>query len=150
MTPVIPRIALVAITRQGVTQATALARLLQTEDPATGMINIHVPEKFAGMHQAGTRVLPYSGPLSDQVGPLFAACNQLVFFVSLGAVTRLIAPHLQSKHHDPGVLVIDEAGRFVIPALSGHVGGANAFAERIAGLIGATAVITTASALAVA
>ncbi len=145
ITPFIPRIALVAITRQGVTQATALARLLQTEDPAAGMINIHVPEKFAGMHQAGTRVLPYSGPLSDQVGPLFAACNQLVFFVSLGAVTRLIAPHLHSKHRDPGVLVIDEAGRFVIPALSGHVGGANAFAERIAGLIGATAVITTAS-----
>ena len=145
ITPVIPHIALVAITRQGLTQATALARLLQTEDTAAGMIDIHVPEKFAGMHQAGTRVLPYSGPLSDQVGPLFAACDQLVFFVSLGAVTRLIAPHLKSKHQDPGVLVIDEAGRFVIPALSGHVGGANAFAERIAALIGATAVITTAS-----
>ena len=192
--PAAPRIALVAITRQGVMRAAGLARHLQTEDPASGIVTVHVPESFAGLlsepvnrHEApghtsdkernscdfhanrhegvrhapdnvrlsldfhanltdlGIRIQPYTGPLSDRIGPLFAAYDQLVFFVSLGAVTRLIAPHLQSKHRDPGVLVIDEAGRFVIPALSGHVGGANAFAERIAGLIGATAVITTAS-----
>ena len=91
------------------------------------------------------RLIPYPGALKDQIGPLFATYDQIVFFVSLGAVIRLIAPHLQSKHQDPGVLVVDEAGRFVIPALSGHVGGANAFAEHLAGLLGATAVLTTAS-----
>ena len=151
--PDVPPIALVAITRQGVVQAAALVRRLQTADPASGAVTLLVPEKFAGIlaeptHLAvdpGLRIQPYCGPLSDQIGPLFAAYDQLIFFVSLGAVTRLIAPHLQSKHQDPGVLVIDEAGRFVIPALSGHVGGANAFAGHIAGLIGATAVITTAS-----
>ncbi len=93
----------------------------------------------------GPLVIPYPGALKDQIGALFATYDQIVFFVSLGAVIRLIAPHLQSKHQDPGVLVVDEAGRFVIPALSGHVGGANAFAERLAGLLGATAVLTTAS-----
>ena len=91
------------------------------------------------------RLIPYPGALKDQIGPLFATYDQIVFFVSLGAVIRLIAPHLQSKHQDPGVLVVDEAGRFVIPALSGHVGGANAFAEHLAGLLGATPVLTTAS-----
>ncbi len=91
------------------------------------------------------RLIPYPGALKDQIGPLFATYDQIVFFVSLGAVIRLIAPHLQSKHLDPGVLVVDEAGRFVIPALSGHVGGANAFAQHLAGLLGATAVLTTAS-----
>ena len=91
------------------------------------------------------RLIPYPGALKDQIGALFATYDQIVFFVSLGAVIRLIAPHLQSKHQDPGVLVVDEAGRFVIPALSGHVGGANAFAEHLAALLGATAVLTTAS-----
>ncbi|MGB7551563.1 MAG: cobalamin biosynthesis central domain-containing protein, partial [Chromatiaceae bacterium] len=91
------------------------------------------------------RLIPYPGALKDQIGALFATYDQIVFFVSLGAVIRLIAPHLQSKHQDPGVLVVDEAGHFVIPALSGHVGGANAFAEHLAALLGATAVLTTAS-----
>src|SRR5207253_3107281 len=61
------------------------------------------------------------------------------------AVTRLIAPHLRSKDTDPGVLAVDEAGRFVIPLLSGHKGGANAFARTVAGCLGAVPVITTAS-----
>ena len=71
--------------------------------------------------------------------------DQLVFFLAAGAVVRLIAPHLGDKTHDPGVLAIDEAGSFVIPLLSGHEGGANAFARRVAGYLGAVPVITTAS-----
>ncbi len=76
---------------------------------------------------------------------LFARCEQLVFFLAAGAVTRLVAPCLASKETDPGVLAMDEAGRFVIPLLSGHKGGANAFARTVAGCLGATPVITTAS-----
>jgi len=76
---------------------------------------------------------------------LFARYDQVVMFISLGAVVRLIAPHLKSKDEDPGVVVIDDAGRYVIPVLSGHVGGANAFAEHLAALLDAQAVLTTAS-----
>jgi cobalt-precorrin 5A hydrolase len=75
----------------------------------------------------------------------FPTISRSFFFVSLGAVVRLIAPHLKSKDEDPGVVVIDDAGQFVIPVLSGHVGGANFCAESIADLIGATPVVTTAS-----
>jgi cobalt-precorrin 5A hydrolase len=60
-------------------------------------------------------------------------------------VVRLIAPHLRSKDDDPGVIVVDDAGQYVIPVLSGHVGGANEWSERIAGLLGAAPVLTTAS-----
>jgi len=68
-----------------------------------------------------------------------------VFFVSLGAVVRLIAPFLKSKDEDPGVTVVDDAGQYAIPVLSGHVGGANAMAEQVAALLGAAPVLTTAS-----
>lgn len=162
MTPSM-RIALVAITRRGAQQAGALARSLlaaaasQHQDPL--QVDLIVAARFAAAtadrHQAedadrdalgpSLRNIPYSGALRDQIGTLFSTYDQVVFFVSLGAVIRLIGPHLQSKHQDPGVLVVDEAVRFVIPALSGHVGGANAFARHLAALLGAIPVITTAS-----
>lgn len=134
-----PRIVLVAITKHGVNQAAQLATRLPEVD-------LLVSDKFAEQVTGLNNPLNlYSGALRDQLAPLFANYDQIVFFVSLGAVVRLIAPYLKSKDEDPGVLVIDDAGRYVIPVLSGHVGGANAYAETIASLLNAEAVLTTAS-----
>ena len=133
------RVALIAITKHGAQQTAGLARQL----PAA---SICVADKFAPMMAGLSNPMrAYSGPFKDEIGQLFADFDQLVFFVSLGAVVRLIAPHLKTKDEDPGVLVVDDAGQFVIPVLSGHVGGANACAMQIAALLGATAVLTTAS-----
>lgn len=137
--PAAVRVALIAITKHGAQQTAALARLLPTA-------SVCVADKFAPlMADLINPVRAYSGPFRDEIGALFAGFDQLVFFVSLGAVVRLIAPHLKTKDEDPGVVVIDDAGQFVIPVLSGHVGGANAMAEQIAALLGGTAVLTTAS-----
>jgi cobalt-precorrin 5A hydrolase len=134
-----PRVALVAITKHGA----GLARRLAPRLPEAEVI---VAEKFADqLAGVPNAVKPYTGAMSTQIAGLFASYDQIVFFVSLGAVVRLIAPHLKSKDEDPGVLVVDDAGRFVIPVLSGHVGGANACAEHLAALLGATPVLTTAS-----
>ncbi len=134
-----PRIALLAITKHGAKQVCALADKLP-------QAHVVVSEKFANMVQGlANPIEVYSGALRAQMKPLFLSYDQIVFFVSLGAVVRLIAPHLKSKDDDPGILVVDDAAQFVIPVLSGHVGGANAYAEKIAGLLGATPVITTAS-----
>ena len=76
---------------------------------------------------------------------MFSTHDPIVFMISVGAVVRLIAPYLHSKAEDPAVLVVDESGKFVIPVLSGHQGGANACAEQIAAWLGAIPVITTAS-----
>ncbi len=139
MTTKAPRIALIAITKHGAEQVANIAPRLPQAD-------VVVADKFTPLI-AGlpNDVNAYSGALSAQIGTLFSRYDQIVFFVSLGAVVRLIAPHLKSKDEDPGVLVVDDAAQFVIPVLSGHVGGANACAEQLAALLGATPVLTTAS-----
>jgi cobalt-precorrin 5A hydrolase len=107
---------------------------------------VRVSAKFAAaMAGLANPVRVHEGALRDEIAAMMAESDQIVFFVSLGAVVRLVAPHLKSKDEDPGVLVVDDAAQYVIPVLSGHVGGANAMAEQVAALLGATPVITTAS-----
>jgi len=134
-----PRLCLVAITKHGAAQAARLAADLPGSDICT---SAKFAAQFADLPNA---VRAYDGALRDEIGPLFEGYDQIVFFVSLGAVVRLIAPHLRSKDEDPGVIVVDDAGQFVIPVLSGHVGGANEWSERVADLLGAAPVLTTAS-----
>ncbi|MCF6219165.1 MAG: cobalamin biosynthesis protein CbiG [Gammaproteobacteria bacterium] len=134
-----PRVALIAITKHGANQVATMAGKLPAAD-------VVVSQKFAAlMAEVPNRVSAYQGALKAQIGGFFSDYDQIVFFVSLGAVVRLIAPHLKSKDEDPGILVVDDAAQFVIPVLSGHIGGANAYAEQLAELLGATAVVTTAS-----
>ena len=85
-------------------------------------------------------------PLDKTVyGACFSSMDALIFVAACGIAVREIAPYVKSKKTDPAVVCIDEAGRFVIPLLSGHIGGANALAERMAEKLGATAVVTTAT-----
>jgi cobalt-precorrin 5A hydrolase len=129
-------IALIAVTQQGLAQARRLRQRLQSG-------TLYRPARYGPAPQAWEQ--PYETALSEQVPALFAQYEHLIFFLATGAVTRLLAPCLTSKTTDPGVLAIDAAGRFVIPVLSGHQGGANALARTVAGYLGATPVITTAS-----
>jgi len=139
MTTTEPKIVLIAITKHGAGQVKSLAEKLPEAD-------IVVSEKFAPlMTGLSNNIRAYSGPFRNEIASLFTDYDQLVFLVSLGAVVRLIAPYLKSKDEDPGVIVVDDAGQFVIPVLSGHVGGANAYAEKIAALTQGTPVLTTAS-----
>ena len=75
----------------------------------------------------------------------FPARQALIFVGAAGIAVRAIAPHVQSKAEDPAVLCVSEDGRYVIPLLSGHLGGANALARRVAALTCGEAVITTAT-----
>ena len=99
---------------------------------------------FAPPRLAGKDFEAYTGALPDFVGSRFDS-DALVFVGAAGIALRAVAPHVASKKSDPAVLCMDEAGRFVIPLLSGHIGGANALARRLAAALDATPVITTAT-----
>ena len=75
----------------------------------------------------------------------FPASDALIFVGATGIAVRSIAPLLRSKLTDPAVLSVDEAGRFAVSLVSGHVGGANRLAHRIAALTGGQAVVSTAT-----
>lgn len=83
------------------------------------------------------------------LGPFLKTCWQeytrLVFIMASGIVVRVIAPLIWDKKNDPAVLVLDERGRYVIPLLSGHLGGANELANELAAALCAQAVLTTAT-----
>ncbi len=82
---------------------------------------------------------------SEFVAASFAAYDRFLFIGAMGICVRCIAPCVSDKYADPAVVCMDSTGQFVVPVLSGHVGGANEWARQIASILGAQAVVTTQS-----
>ena len=80
--------------------------------------------------------------IADLTASLFLVCRELVYAAPCGVVVRALAPLVKSKFKDPAVVVLDVGGRWAVSLLSGHEGGANDLAIRIANLTGAEPVVT--------
>ncbi|AEI45346.1 cobalt-precorrin 5A hydrolase [Paenibacillus mucilaginosus] len=130
--------AVLAITKHGV----ELARRLQDSFPAA---DVYYMSKFARGDEAERGIRLFSGSVRMLYPALFPAYHGIISIISLGAVVRMIAPLLQDKKKDPGIVVIDDRGENVISVLSGHLGGANELTREVAAALEARAVITTAS-----
>jgi cobalt-precorrin 5A hydrolase len=129
-------IAIIAITRNGARLGTRLREGFAGAE-------LFVLRKYAS--QAGKGATPFDLELSELVRNLWPDADAFVFIMATGIVVRMIAPHLRGKAHDPAVVVMDDAGKFAISLLSGHLGGANELACRCAFVTGAREVITTAT-----
>ena len=129
------KVAIIAITKKGIEIGLSLKKKFSTW-------KIYAPSKFSNNN---SQIEWFDDSTTIKVGELFEANEALVCIFSLGAVIRLIAPHMKDKKTDPAVVVIDDIGKFAISALSGHLGGANQLTENIAKVLGSTAVITTAA-----
>ncbi|OLN31685.1 cobalt-precorrin 5A hydrolase [Desulfosporosinus metallidurans] len=140
------KIALLALTDRG---------MITTQRIGDGLPNTVTPEFFIhektlslGEKQRENHVQPKLHAfrrLGDVVPSLWQEYSVLIFVMATGIVVRQIASLIERKDRDPAVLVLDEEGKFVIPLLSGHLGGANSWANKIAHQIGAQAIITTAT-----
>lgn len=85
-------------------------------------------------------------PFLTTVQDYFKAKHPLIFITATGIAVRALAPVIKNKQSDPPVLVMDEQGKFIIPLLAGHQGGANEWARKLSEAIHAQLVITTAGA----
>ncbi len=90
-------------------------------------------------------VLDATQPLSAMLSNLWPNYDSFVLIMAVGIVVRLVAPLLQSKWSDPGVVVVDEGGNFAVSLVGGHWGGANRLAREVAACLGAAPVVTTAT-----
>ncbi len=91
------------------------------------------------------RTRRYDGPAKQVLPRAWAECDDIVCFLAVGATTRIIAPLLKSKWTDPAVVCVDESARHAVALVGGHAAGANELAARVAGVLGAEPVVTTAT-----
>ena len=120
-------------------------RLNSGADECTAFVPGRFLDTYCGAGDVEGRIRCRDMSLSQWTGTMFREQSAIVFVGAAGIAVRAIAPFIKDKMTDPPVVVVDEGGCFSIPILSGHVGGANALAERISGCIGAVPVITTAT-----
>ncbi|NQF16004.1 cobalamin biosynthesis protein CbiG [Brevibacillus sp. HB1.3] len=130
--------AIVAITKHGV----EMARDLAQKFPGT---DLYYMSKFERGDEEARGIQLFSNSVRMLFPALWPAYKGLIIIISLGAVIRMIAPLLEDKKKDPGVVVVDDRGENVISVLSGHLGGANELAREVAAVMGARPIITTAS-----
>ena len=126
--------AIYAITKHGIAIAERLRASLPDAD-------LFVSQKLV----APAGALPLPLPMGPTLRNTFTAYDCHIHIISVGAVVRMIAPLLENKKVDPAIICVDDAAQFSICVLSGHVGRGNIFADRVAAILGARSVVTTAS-----
>lgn len=126
------RTAIIAVTEKGLQKAL----IIQKEFPKSLVITT-LPSSNENVSTIAS--------VSDYLHKNFIKLEGICFVTALGICVRLIAPYIQDKNSDPAVVSVDDLGRHVQSVLSGHKGGANNFALKVAAVLGARPIISTSS-----
>lgn len=132
------KLSIISFTQNGIVLSKKIAKLLDEME-----YTLYTKYKACCQEEQTVRFVTQS--IGEWAKEQFAERNALLFIGACGIAVRAIAPHITDKLHDSPVLVMDEKGEYVIPILSGHVGGANELAVSLAEKTGAKPVITTAT-----
>ena len=132
------KLSMISFTENGILLSERIAKLLHETEYA-----LYTKCRACGKERDTVQFVTQS--IGEWAKEQFEERNALLFIGACGIAVRAIAPYITDKLHDSPVLVIDEKGQYVIPLLSGHVGGANEIAVSIAEIIGAKPIITTAT-----
>ena len=132
------KLSIISFTQNGIVLSKNIAKLLDG-------IEYTLYTKYKACCQEEQTVRFVTQSIGEWAKEQFEERNALLFIGACGIAVRAIAPHITDKLHDSPVLVMDEKGEYVIPILSGHVGGANELAVSLAEKMGAKPIITTAT-----
>ena len=130
------RIAVIAVSEAGYTTA---KRLMDCGLEA----DLHIPHGVATDCPANLPVLRFGDGIHALTGRVFGTNDGLIYVMPTGIVVRAIAPFAKDKHTDSAVVTVDVGGRWAIATLSGHEGGGNVLASRVAAMLHGVPVITT-------
>ena len=131
-----PGTAIVAISRNGAVLGRKLAKGLAND------LTLYLDRRFLDEED---NAVAFDLPARPLVQRVFQESGQLVLFMPVGAAVRLLAPCLDHKHRDPAVVCVDDAGRFAVSLVSGHIGGGDRLAQEVADILGASPVVTSGS-----
>lgn len=124
------------------TAARCLLRLVRSRAGITLWLPQTLQSQITEADLAGETICFYDGSLREHVGKIWPQYRSFVFGLATGAVVRLMASLLQDKAIDPAIVVVDEAGQFVISLCGGHQAGADRLTRFLAHTLGATPVLT--------
>ena len=125
------RCALYAFTDKGLTRAREIAA------------GLGLPTVLHSTHPSGAEGIVHipAQDFDSRLAANWAQFDAHIFIGATGIPFRKAAPLLRDKNIDPAVLACPESGSHVIALTSGHFGGTNRLARRIARITGGQAVI---------
>ena len=139
------KVSIISFTLKGIELSLKIKKAFPKEDLCLYTKCSYAEKNITEMNLAESGLSYVEQSLTDWASEEMKKRRSLLFIGACGIAVRAIAPFLTDKLNDVPVLVMDEQGRFVIPILAGHVGGANELALSLAERIGSTPVITTAT-----
>ena len=136
-----PRTAVIALSRHGAALALRLSAGLGSD------AKLFLDRRFAPQQvdEQAFEMEIFELPLRPLLRQVWGGFEEVVLFLPVGAAVRLAAPLLNDKRSDPALVCVDDGGRYSVSVLSGHLGGADRLAERVAAILGAEAVVTSGS-----